>query len=66
MIMMPYDPALIITAAHRPDRRLAPHTLRRHHADTHIVPMPLIRDAYRAEILGGLGSTAGHDRAELR
>ena len=28
--------------------------LRRHHADTLIVPMSLIRDAYRAEILGGL------------
>ena len=29
-------------------------SLRRHHADTLIVPMSLIRDAYRAEILGGL------------
>src|SRR5579863_5227500 len=29
-------------------------SLRRHHADTLIVPMALIRDAYRAEILGGL------------
>jgi hypothetical protein len=28
--------------------------LRRHHADTLIVRMSLIRDAYRAEILGGL------------
>jgi len=28
--------------------------LRRHHADTLIVPMSLIRDAYRGEILGGL------------
>ena len=28
--------------------------LRRHHADTLIVPMSLIRDAYRAKILGGL------------
>ena len=28
--------------------------LRRHHAETLIVPMSLIRDAYRAEILGGL------------
>lgn len=28
--------------------------LRRHHADTLIVPMSLIRDAYRDEILGGL------------
>jgi gluconate kinase len=28
--------------------------LRRHHADTLIVPMSLIRDTYRAEILGGL------------
>jgi hypothetical protein len=28
--------------------------LRRHHADTLVVPMSLIRDAYRAEILGGL------------
>jgi gluconate kinase len=29
-------------------------SLRRHHSDTLIVPMSLIRDAYRAEILGGL------------
>jgi predicted kinase len=29
-------------------------SLRRHHADTLIVPMALIRDDYRAEILGGL------------
>jgi predicted kinase len=29
-------------------------SLRRHHADTLIVPMSLIRDAYRVEILGGL------------
>jgi predicted kinase len=29
-------------------------SLRRHHAKTLIVPMALIRDAYRAEILGGL------------
>jgi predicted kinase len=29
-------------------------SLRRHHADTLIVPMSLIRDVYRAEILGGL------------
>jgi hypothetical protein len=29
-------------------------SLRRHHAETLIVPMSLIRDAYRAEILGGL------------
>ncbi|HEY1343548.1 MAG TPA: AAA family ATPase [Streptosporangiaceae bacterium] len=29
-------------------------SLRRHHADMLIVPMSLIRDAYRAEILGGL------------
>jgi hypothetical protein len=29
-------------------------SLRRHHADTLIVPMSLIRDACRAEILGGL------------
>jgi predicted kinase len=29
-------------------------SLRRHHAGTLIVPMSLIRDAYRAEILGGL------------
>ncbi len=29
-------------------------SLRRHHAETLIVPMSLIRDAYQAEILGGL------------
>ena len=29
-------------------------SLRRHHADTLIVPMSLIRDAYRGEILGAL------------
>jgi predicted kinase len=29
-------------------------SLRRHHAQTLVVPMSLIRDAYRAEILGGL------------
>ena len=29
-------------------------SLRRHHAETLIVPMTLIRDAYRTEILGGL------------
>jgi predicted kinase len=29
-------------------------SLSRHHAETLIVPMSLIRDAYRAEILGGL------------
>ena len=29
-------------------------SLRRHHAEVLIVPMSLIRDAYRAEILGGL------------
>jgi predicted kinase len=32
-------------------------SLRRHHAETLIVPMSLIRDAYRAEILDGLAST---------
>jgi hypothetical protein len=31
-------------------------SLRRHHADTLIVPMALIRGAYRAEILGGLAA----------
>ena len=31
-------------------------SLRRHHADMLIVPMSLIRDAYRAEILGGLAN----------
>jgi predicted kinase len=35
-------------------------SLRRHHADTLIVPMSLIRDAYQAEILGGLAD-AGED-----
>jgi len=38
-------------------------SLRRHHADTLIVPMSLIRDAYREEILGGLadaGETVLH------
>jgi gluconate kinase len=35
-------------------------SLRRHHADTLIVPMSLIRAAYRAEILGGL-SDAGEE-----
>lgn len=29
-------------------------SLRRHHADTLIVPMSLVREAYRTEILGGL------------
>jgi broad-specificity NMP kinase len=29
-------------------------SLRRHHAETLIVPMSLVRDGYRAEILGGL------------
>ena len=31
-------------------------SLRKHHAETLIVPMSLIRDAYRAEILGGLAA----------
>ena len=35
-------------------------SLRKHHAETLIVPMSLIRDAYRAEILGGLAD-AGED-----
>ena len=35
-------------------------SLRRHHAETLIVPMSLIRDDYRAEILGGLAD-AGED-----
>ncbi|MEU6148751.1 AAA family ATPase [Actinosynnema sp. NPDC047251] len=35
-------------------------SLRRHHADPLIVPMSLVRDAYRAEILGGLAD-AGED-----
>lgn len=34
--------------------------LRKHHADTLIVPMSLVRDAYRAEILGEL-TAAGED-----
>ena len=33
-------------------------SLRRHHADTLIVPMSLIHDAYRAQILGGLADGA--------
>jgi len=33
-------------------------SLRRHHAKVLIVPMSLIRDAYRAEILGGLAGAA--------
>ena len=35
-------------------------SLRKHHADMLIVPMSLIRDAYRTEILGGLAD-AGED-----
>src|SRR5215831_17750133 len=35
-------------------------SLRRHHAQTLIFPMSLIRDAYRTEILGGL-SAAGEE-----
>ena len=35
-------------------------SLRRHHTETLIVPMSLIRDAYRVEILGGLAD-AGED-----
>jgi hypothetical protein len=35
-------------------------SLRRHHADTLIVPMSLIRDAYRTEILGGLADAGEH------
>ena len=35
-------------------------SLRRHHAEMLIVPMSLIRDGYRAEILGGLAD-AGED-----
>ena len=31
-------------------------SLRRHHADTLLVPMTLIRDGHRAEILGGLAA----------
>jgi hypothetical protein len=33
-------------------------SLRRHHAETLIVPMSLIRDAYRAEILGALAAAS--------
>jgi AAA domain len=33
-------------------------SLRRHHAETLIVPMSLIRDTYRAEILGGLADAS--------
>ena len=33
-------------------------SLRRHHAETLIVPMSLVRDAYRAEIFGGLAARA--------
>jgi predicted kinase len=33
-------------------------SLRRHHADTLIIPMALLRDAYRAEILGGLADAS--------
>jgi broad-specificity NMP kinase len=33
-------------------------SLRRHHAETVIVPMSLIRDAYRTEILGGLADAS--------
>jgi hypothetical protein len=33
-------------------------SLRQHHADTLIVPMSLIRDSYRDEILGGLAAAA--------
>ncbi|HEV2372691.1 MAG TPA: hypothetical protein VGS19_11020 [Streptosporangiaceae bacterium] len=33
-------------------------SLRRHHADTLIVAMSLIRDVYRAEVLGGLAEAA--------
>ena len=35
-------------------------SLRRHHADTLIVPMSLIRDAYRDEIFGGLEAAGEH------
>jgi hypothetical protein len=35
-------------------------SLRRHHAQTLVVPMSLVRDAYRDEILGGLAD-AGED-----
>lgn len=38
-------------------------SLRRHHADTLIVPMTLIRDAYRAEILGGRDAHAALGQA---
>jgi gluconate kinase len=43
-------------------------SLRRHHAPTLVVPMSLIRDAYRAEILAGLaeaGETVLHVFLEL-
>jgi gluconate kinase len=33
-------------------------SLRRHHAETLIVPMSLIRDAYRVEVLGGLAEAS--------
>ena len=33
-------------------------SLRKHHADTLIVPMSLLRDDYRDEILGGLAEAA--------
>ncbi|HEY4349009.1 MAG TPA: AAA family ATPase [Gaiellaceae bacterium] len=35
-------------------------SLRRHHADTLIVPMSLIQDRYRTEILGGLANAGEH------
>lgn len=35
-------------------------SLRRHHAQTLIVPMSLIRDPYRVEILGGLEEAGEH------
>jgi hypothetical protein len=38
-------------------------SLRRHHAEVLIVPMSLIRDAYRAEILGGLAAAAARQPA---
>jgi hypothetical protein len=34
-------------------------SLRRHHTQTLIVPMSLIRDAYRVEILAGLAEARG-------
>ncbi len=40
-------------------------SLRRHHADTLIVPMSLIRDAYRAEILGGLADAGEEADADV-